>query len=550
MNKNYFFLYRLTGELDNLLRGSKLLEAFCQEKDTLVLHLELHQKEYFLEIEVSQHTPSIVMKNEFSKARKNVVGFFENRFPVTVKKIVILPFERTIVFDCYNVKLVFIIHGAHTNFLFTAEDSPISSFKSLSKNAEAVLVNRIQSFEPASQVYFDQAFSNDLPADIQTLKKDYPFFGPDLIRELLLRSEGNSIIPNTVLKNCINSVLSSNILVGIDTKSKSLKLLPETFHHNLSEDVTIFQSALPAVRNYIQRVSKSDFSAENFKKITFELKKRIYNLEMRKAKLEEVINSQTRVQNTGNMGELLAANIYRITKGMQSIDVENYYSNNEILTIPLKEELTPQQNIDVYFKKVKSLNAAIERAKDELPKIVIQSEKLKNRLNEITQMDFNQLKELAKAMDKNENKNQRQEVQVKTIKFIIDGKYSLLVGKDSKNNDLLTLHIAKPEDIWMHARGVPGSHVVLQTISSKDEIQKSVIKKAAAVAAYYSKAKNAGLVPVSYTKKKYVVKRKGSPAGQVTLTREDSLMIKPGIPDGVEIQKSADSSMDEILGFD
>ncbi|NWG28118.1 MAG: DUF814 domain-containing protein, partial [Ignavibacteriaceae bacterium] len=116
----------------------------------------------------------------------------------------------------------------------------------------------------------------------------------------------------------------------------------------------------------------------------------------------------------------------------------------------------------------------------------------------------------------------------------IEGKYKVFVGKDSKSNDLLTTRFAKQNDYWFHARGSSGSHVVLRVENTKETISKNILKKAAALAAYHSKAKTAGIVPVAYTLKKYVVKKKGDPSGTVRLLREDVLLVKPEIPAGCE----------------
>lgn len=91
---------------------------------------------------------------------------------------------------------------------------------------------------------------------------------------------------------------------------------------------------------------------------------------------------------------------------------------------------------------------------------------------------------------------------------MIEGKYDLYVGKDSKNNDLLTTKFAKQNDYWLHARGASGSHAVLRIHNTKEPVPKSVLKKSASIAAFHSKAKTAGIVPVAFTFKKYVVKKK------------------------------------------
>ena len=107
--------------------------------------------------------------------------------------------------------------------------------------------------------------------------------------------------------------------------------------------------------------------------------------------------------------------------------------------------------------------------------------------------------------------------------------YTLYVGKNAANNDELTMRFAKPNDLWFHARGSSGSHAVLR-LNKDEKPPKQIIKKAAAVAAYYSGAKNAKYVPVCYTYKKYVSKPRGANPGSVTLTREEVVMVEPGLP--------------------
>jgi len=104
------------------------------------------------------------------------------------------------------------------------------------------------------------------------------------------------------------------------------------------------------------------------------------------------------------------------------------------------------------------------------------------------------------------------------------------VGKSSANNDLLTLHYTKPDDLWFHARGASGSHVVLKTRSHAGEPGRKAREQAAGIAAYYSKMKNASMVPVAMTLRKYVRKPKGSAAGTVVIEREKVIFAEPALP--------------------
>ncbi len=546
MTKNYFFLYRLTLELNDLLTNTSLTDAFCQDKDKLVLEFLGDKDTKYLEIHVSQKDPWILFRQDYSMARKNVVHFFQEFLPLKMDRIDLASLERTVYFISGELSLQFILHGAHTNVCLTNNNTILESFKSIDEADEKILQSRCASIAPVDLSSIVASISSLSLDETTGIKKKYPFLGNEILDELFFRNGKVNSLPGELLHSIIREVLEDEIVLGIDTKSKKLSLFPAAFHRSIENELLRTSSAVKAIREYVREEGKTDNTGNTFKNVTTELKKRIANLEVRKEKLEGIIKDETRVPELRKTGDLLAANIYKLGKGMESIEVEDYTKDGLPITIKLQEKLTPQQNIDVFFKKARSVEQSIERSRDELPKIEQQLIRLRNRYEEIQQMDHSQLKELAKMIESQDKKYNKNVEPVKTIRFIIDGKYTLLVGKDSRNNDLLTLHIAKQEDIWMHARSVPGSHVIIQVTNNKEEIQKSVIKKAAAVAAFYSKAKNAGLVPVSYTKKKYVSKRKGSPAGQVMLSREETVMVKPGIPEGVEIQK--EPGIEDLLG--
>jgi predicted ribosome quality control (RQC) complex YloA/Tae2 family protein len=103
-------------------------------------------------------------------------------------------------------------------------------------------------------------------------------------------------------------------------------------------------------------------------------------------------------------------------------------------------------------------------------------------------------------------------------------------GKSSENNDLLTLRHAKPNDLWFHARGAGGSHVVLRVGTGSGEPGKRARHQAASIAAYYSKMRSAGTVPVAMTRRKFVRKPRGAPPGTVALEREEVLFVPPQLP--------------------
>lgn len=113
--------------------------------------------------------------------------------------------------------------------------------------------------------------------------------------------------------------------------------------------------------------------------------------------------------------------------------------------------------------------------------------------------------------------------------YTLSGEWTVFAGKTDEDNDYLSLKMANPNDYWFHVRGMPGSHVVLRG-KDREEPEKSVLKEAASIAAYHSKAKNGGVTPVSCTQAKYVSKPRGANPGTVNIRKEFILKVRPGIP--------------------
>jgi predicted ribosome quality control (RQC) complex YloA/Tae2 family protein len=240
-------------------------------------------------------------------------------------------------------------------------------------------------------------------------------------------------------------------------------------------------------------------------------------------------------------GKLLIANLHLIKKGDSTALAEDYLSgSHELLEIILDPHLTPAKNAERYFEKaVKSRRAAEEQRHRAVE--LTKQEKLISRLLEriedvITSDDLHRFaeenrKELLKFGLKTKESGQvKKEEPFPFRVFTVAGGFQVWAGKSGENNDLLsTRHTAK-NDLWFHARGVGGSHVVLKIGTGKGEVSKQAIEQAAAIAAYYSKMKKSKLVPVAMCEGKYVRKPKGVPAGTVTLEREKTLFVEPALP--------------------
>jgi len=214
--------------------------------------------------------------------------------------------------------------------------------------------------------------------------------------------------------------------------------------------------------------------------------------------------------------------------------------SNALVEIPLDRNLTPAKNAERYFEKAeKSRHAQDEqhRRMTELTRRQQSIALLFDRIEVITTADdlkhftLEHRTALSQFGLKTEKSGQvSKEEQLPFRVFTVAGGFQVWAGKSGENNDLLsTRHTAK-NDLWFHARGVGGSHVVLKIGTGKGEVSKQAIEQAAAIAAYYSKMKKSKLVPVTMCEGKYVRKPKGVPAGTVTVEREKTIFAEPALP--------------------
>jgi predicted ribosome quality control (RQC) complex YloA/Tae2 family protein len=124
----------------------------------------------------------------------------------------------------------------------------------------------------------------------------------------------------------------------------------------------------------------------------------------------------------------------------------------------------------------------------------------------------------------------KDEVQPDFWNYDLPGGFEVLAGKTDADNDLLSLNVAAPNDLWFHVRGVPGSHVILRHPGNENP-DKATVRTAAAIAAWHSKARNAGTVPVCCTEARHIGKPRGAKPGSVTVRRERILKVRPALPD-------------------
>ncbi|MDR8390404.1 NFACT RNA binding domain-containing protein [Aliifodinibius sp. S!AR15-10] len=251
--------------------------------------------------------------------------------------------------------------------------------------------------------------------------------------------------------------------------------------------------------------------------------------------LQQADKSLDRADEYEKYGHLLMAHAHEQKRpDQQQIEVKDLYDEAETVTIPLKQQKDIAENAQYYYKKAKESRTSYEKAIERIGTVEEEIDQLEELLTELKAIEH--LPELQKWIkDKSDllenygyGTDDNQQASSPYRKFKI-GKYEVWIGKSAKSNDKLT-SLAHKEDVWLHARGVAGSHTVIRMGNQHDYPPKQVILQAASYAAYYSKARGMKSVPVMYTKVKYVRKPKGSPPGAVVVEREEVEMVPPQKP--------------------
>lgn len=517
-----------------VLVDNYILEVYSQFKDTLNITIGNEDVEYNLEFSAETPYDRILLRNSLKRANKNSVDLYDFLLDSRVTNISQINDDRILAISTDKYDLYFFLFGhSKSDLIITNKDGKIiSSFKG-HQQAENDYLNI-----PYTSDKKLNEFSKDTPL-IKSLKSCEYYFGKYYSSDIISK---NNFEPKITLDKVDLTELQSIA----DKYYKDLTSSKQSFVYELDNNKYLFTlKDLDGLKplKYFDTISKG-IEYKSFKEANEKQKSRLKN-KIKNHLLKLLKKEETALERIGNLddGEKKAKQYELFAQLLQSQpNPKKLYGKNIELTdwegnkvkIKLDKDKDLIENSIKYYKKASSVKKEREKLKKKLPKIESEVENLKE-LIEKTEKEY-QIKKLENIIKSNykilghllEDKSSMNK-EDKFRKFELQEGYVLYVGKNAKNNDELTMKFAKPNDIWLHARGVGGSHCVIR-VPKKDKPSKRIIREAAEIAAYYSQAKNAKVAPVAYTEKKYVRKPKGANAGAVTMSREDVIMVEPRLP--------------------
>ncbi|MBN8578555.1 MAG: DUF814 domain-containing protein [Cytophagales bacterium] len=488
------------------LAGFQVVACFSQNKDELILEFNNSHESFFIKASLQPDFCCLSFPGQFSRARKNSVDLFP---AIILKKIVqVHQFENE---RCFSIELeqdytlLFKMHGNRANLILFQNSNAIDLFRSHQKTDLAILLpglNRKIDFS-------EQAFQTH-----STKLQQYYFTFGKLVWDYWETQTQNLPKPDLwpEFQKLLHALESPRYFILEKSGKLYLSLLAT------GTIVQQFDNPAEAIDAFfIQYVSQQAFATQKNK----QLKALHDQIKAGENYLQKNVQKLTELQHDTHYqlwGDLLMANLHNLSIGLKEVTLASFYDNQSV-AIKLKPDLTPQKNAEVFYRKAKNQQIEISQLQKAINTKTVELEKLNQKLAEITTAtDLKQLRQSEPQPAKQKNILPYHEFEHKGFR--------IWVGRNAEANDELTLKLAYKEDLWLHAKDVAGSHVIIKHQAGKP-FPKDVIERAAQLAAYNSKRKTETLCPVSVTPKKFVRKRKGDPAGAVVVEKEQVIMVEP-----------------------
>ena len=558
-------------ELKNALADGRIAKIAQPEPDELLLTIKTPEGQKRLYISASASLPLIYLTDENKPSpmsapnfcmllRKHVGnGRITGISQPKLERIIILDIEHLDELgDLCKKQLVIEIMGKHSNIIFCDDQGRIiDSIKHVSAQMSSV-----REVLPGREYFIPDTMAKHNPLAI-----DESSFGQALKEKPMplgkaIYTSFTGISPAVAEEICYLAGLESGITAGDlsgdmmahlfrqfayymedvrqgafhpviyyeGSAPKEFGALPLTHYNGLArKEFSSISQALStyyATKNTLTRIRQKSADLRHVVQTALERNRKKYDLQAKQLK-----DTQNR-EKYKVYGELINAFGYDLAPGSKNLTALNYYTGQEV-TIPLDPTMTPQENSQKYFAKYNKQKRTFEALSDliqETADDIQYLESISNALDiALSEADLAQIKEELIQSGYVRRKFTKKKVKLtsKPLHYLSSDGYHMYVGKNNLQNDELTFSFAAGNDWWFHAKGAPGSHVIVK--SNGDELPDRTFEEAGRLAAYYSKNRGSDKVEIDYVEKKHVKKPNGAKPGFVVYYTNYSLMIDSDI---------------------
>ena len=522
---NYYELIYLKNELKNKLVNCHIEQAITPYKNLLELYIVGKRESFRLILSTAPGNMALFLDTYRPGKKLNKLLFFSKIYGLKIKDISLAENDRLISLEFEEgYKIIFKLFSNKSNALLVFDGVVEESFKDFGEIGS-------KESEPKHQQLFNKIPDTENPKSVMIGAN--PLLPRSEIEDLVvfnnLKGRNSKEILNFT-KELTEQISKEPVFRKLE--NGGVTLINERFLPFKTEEKFHSVNHLVAFRfkNHAHHQRLSQQKGLYKKAIERDIKRLDSSLK-NLAKADKGIEKSDTYE---KYGHLLMANAHLGKPNHNKVLVENFYDGGKEIEIVVKPELSFVENAEYYYNKSSSALQSYEEAEKRIPKLEERQSRLKRMNDELQKINhLRDIEEWEKKYQKEidnlgvgASKKQENSLPFYTIGV---GGYQIWIGKNAKSNDKI-VQLSHKEDVWMHARGVPGSHLVIRMANDKRMPSKEIVRKAASFAAYNSKARGSDLVPVIFTKRKYVRKPKGAAPGAVLVQKEEVELVKPEKP--------------------
>lgn len=554
MSYDGLFTHGMVNELKNTILGGRVSKIHQPYNNELILRIRANRKNYHLLLSAHpQYARVQLTEMEYENPQQApqfcmvLRKYIENSTLIDIQQVEndrIIEFTftgRDELGDEQHYHLIVEIMGRHSNVLLVNKDAmkiyeairhipqSLNSYRTLLPGATyrpAPAQDSMNPFTFTGEVIIEGETDKER---IRSIQSAFQGFGRDSGRELLHCIDKNKTkTPTQVFESFINqfednhleptlikqghqtafSALNNESIAGDKENFESLSLLLDEFYENKAERDRVHQQS-------------NDLS----QLLTNERKKNINKLQ----KLEKDYKETNRAKEYREKGEVLTAYMHQVQQGQTSVELENFYNDNELIKIELDAQKSPAANAQWYFSRYQKMKNRKMHLETQIPQTNQEIDYIDSILAQLEIASSDDIDEIREELrDQGYLKKQRANRKKKKKstgpeKYYASDGTLIYVGKNNNQNDQLTMKTAHKNEWWLHTKDIPGSHVVIRS----DKPSEETIEEAAILAAYFSKYRLSSSVPVDYTQIKHVHKPNGAKPGFVIYDNQNTVFVTP-----------------------
>lgn len=441
-------------------------------------------------------------------------------------------------------KIVFEIMGKHSNIVLIdlATGKIIDAIKRVSidvNRVRQILPGLVYQYPPVQdKIPFKEAAANPavhaIQTDAKSLQRGIAGISPAFAEEMASRRD-----PFAFLEATVKAVSESRITPVVYSDQKNA---PKEFHivplgeYETACEKTEFDSLSHCLEYYYSHRQSSNKVHQKSSDLVKAVSDKLDKLHLKEQRLNEDLLKASNSEDLRLFGELLTANIHAVRPGASEVTVTNYYDGSNV-TIPLDCRFSPSKNAQSYFKKYGKSKTAVKEKQLQLEANSEEISYLDSVLAYLENSEkIDEIDALRSELEETGYLRRRRipggfkekKFKAEPYKYTLSNGATVLVGRNNRENDILTFKTASSKDTWFHTKDIPGSHLILQNGGAEPD--ETSIFEAAAIAAYHSKGRSSENVPVDYVQVKNVKKPSGAKPGMVIFTNNRTVWVNPKLP--------------------